>query len=195
MTFDAETYVLGTWYVGGYVHVDRGRDRGGCCLCVRASIGRPNTKVGHPTPFPLSTNSSSTTIITTTPIADPTPLPPPVWSTSYMPTHSRSHQPINPPHTTDPTRPRLVDLLTEEEFKKFQRMRVNARPVYVMSEMNLLAYRIISLSRDSMVRVFWGESFFWRVCVCVCVNDICNMESSNNIYLTSRPCYSPFLPF
>ena len=35
-------------------------------------------------------------------------------------------------------------------------MRVNARPVYVMSEMNLLAYRIISLSRDSMVRVFLG---------------------------------------
>lgn len=61
---------------------------------------------------------------------------------------------------TDPTRPRLVDLLTEAEHKKFQRMRCNARPVYVMSEMNLLAYRIINLSRDSMVR-FWGDVCTW----------------------------------
>lgn len=47
----------------------------------------------------------------------------------------------------------MVDLLTDEEHKKFSRMRVNARPIYLMSEMNLLAYRIISLSKDTMVRL------------------------------------------
>lgn len=39
-------------------------------------------------------------------------------------------------------------------------MRVNARPVYVMSEMNLLAYRILSLSKETTVRAcvwMWGE--------------------------------------
>lgn len=35
-------------------------------------------------------------------------------------------------------------------------MRVNARPVNVMSEMNLLAYCIISVSGDAMVRTDLG---------------------------------------
>ncbi len=59
----------------------------------------------------------------------------------------------------NPTRPRLVDLLTEEEAKKFKRMRVTARPTYVMTEMNLLAYRIISLSKDTSVRINLDNKF------------------------------------
>ncbi|EWM20641.1 Bestrophin/UPF0187 [Nannochloropsis gaditana] len=59
----------------------------------------------------------------------------------------------------DPTRPRLVDLLTEEEVQQFRRMPVNSRPVYLITEMNLLAYRILGLSKETSIRINIDNKF------------------------------------